>query len=319
MDAKAPLRHQDDGIANAMAGVRTQRQLAALLRRLGIRPSRRRGQSFLVDHNLLDFIVRTGEVGPRDLALDIGCGTGLLTAHLAEAAGKVVGIEVDPQLLAIAARYVGARANVELLRGDVLASKHALAPEFLEKVWAEWEGGRYAALRVVANLPYSIASLVVPNLLESDLPLTLIVVTVQKEVAERLAAPPGCGAYGSLSLIVQAHARVEVARSVPPTVFWPRPKVESAIVRLEPRGDYLGQIADYATFVATVRSAFALRRKTLANALQAADLLAKGPGGRAVLAACGIAPQARAEHLGIDHYVRLANALASREPQQEER
>jgi len=304
-------------IAEAMRNVRTKRQLAALFRYLGIRPKKGLGQNFLVDHNLLDFLVRTAEVGPEDLALDIGCGTGLLTAHLADAAGKVIGIEVDRALLAICSRYLEGRSNVELLRGDALASKHELAPPLVEAVEREWASGRYRALRVVANLPYSVATLIVPNLLESDLPIAAIVLTLQKEVADRMAARPGASDYGSLSLIVQAHAAVELVRRVPAAVFWPRPKVESAIVRLVPEPERRAAIQDYETFARVVRGGFTHRRKTLANALSGSGVAGQGTTPGAVLARCGIEPGARAEHVGLEQYIKLANALTSGAGQEE--
>jgi 16S rRNA (adenine1518-N6/adenine1519-N6)-dimethyltransferase len=136
-----------------------------------------------------------------------------------------------------------------------------------------------------------------------------MVVTVQKEVADRMAAPPGSGAYGALSLIVQAHGAVEVLRRVPPEVFWPKPKVVSAIVRIVPDPARRGQIRDYGAFREVVRASFAHRRKTLANSLAASGI----PGGKVerLLAACGLAHTARAEGLGLANYVRLANQLDS--------
>jgi len=298
-------------IARAMGSVRTKRDIEGLFRYLGIRAQKSRGQHFLVDHNLLEFMVREAQVGPHDLALDVGCGTGLLTAHLADAAGKVLGVELDRRLFAICSRYLEDRANVELLQGDALASKHTMAPLVLDAVAREWAQGRYQAFRVVSNLPYSIASLVVPNLLETDLPITLLLVTVQKEVAERLAAAPGTRDYGALSVVVQAHAAVEVVRTVPPSVFWPRPKVESAIVRLVPQPARGERIQDYATFVGLVRGAFGHRRKSLANALRTSHAVADKAAADALLACCGIDAMARAEQVSLEQYVALANKLAA--------
>ncbi len=304
-----------------MREVRTKRQLAELLGYLRIKPSKSLGQNFLVDHNLLDFIVRAAEVGPGDLALDVGCGTGLLTAHLADAAGHVIGIELHRGLFAVCSRYLEGRGNVTLLCGDALASKHALSPGLLEAVHQRLgdTGGTPVPpeLRVVSNLPYSAASLIVPNLLESGLPIAVMVVTVQKEVAERMAAAPGGAEYGALSLVVQAQAAVEVLRAVPPEVFWPRPKVTSSILRLVPDPQRKAAIRDFAAFREVVKAAFAHRRKTLANSLDAGwrrhpacvphrrDACAT-----ALLSACGIAPGARAQEVDLAHYVVLANHLA---------
>jgi len=369
MEESSTIYRPPPSIAEAMGKVQTKRELAALFKHLRLRAKKGLGQSFLVDHNLLDFMVRAGEVGPEDVALDIGCGTGLLTAHLADAAGRVVAIELDRALFAICSRYLAGRANVTLLWGDALASKHALSPALLEAVekalaektpavfCAEHPEGRgrqktagvFSAdtggtpvppalvaqasglcatgkmpapprrtaeggcatrtLRVVSNLPYSAASMLVPNLLESGLPIASMAVTVQKEVADRMAASPGSEGYGALSLIVQAHAAVEVLRRVPAEVFWPRPKVVSAIVRVAPDPARRAGIRDYGAFRQVVRAAFAHRRKTLANSLAASGLL----GGQVedLLAACGLAPNARAESLGLETYLMLANQLGS--------
>jgi len=295
-----------------MAKVRTKRELAALFRHLGLHPRKHLGQNFLVDHNLLEFMVRAADVGPGDLVVDIGCGTGLLTAHLAEAAGKVIGLDFDRRLLAICSRYLEGRANVALVCGDALASKHTLSPTLLEPVERELASGRWGALKVVANLPYSVASLVVPNLLESALPVALMLVTVQKEVGDRMAATAGSGEFGALSLAVQAHAGVEIVRRVPPEVFWPQPKVTSSIVRLVPDAARKAAIRDYAFFTALVRAAFGHRRKTLVNALAASGLLAGGtPTPSVLLAAGGVAPTTRAQDVTLDQYVHMANALAA--------
>ncbi len=327
MDEAGRVYRPPPSIAEAMRKVRTKRELAALFEHLRLRPRKSLGQNFLVDHNLLKYMVRAAEVGPGDVVLDVGCGTGLLAAHLADVARHVVGIELDKGLFAICSRYLEGRGNVTLLCGDALASKHALSPALLEAVERAMkntaEGGCATrtdtdtgvpplppVLRVVSNLPYSVATLIVPNLLESGLPIAAMVVTVQKEVADRLVAGPGSGDYGALSLVVRAQAAAEVLRRVPPEVFWPRPKVTSAIVRLVPRPERRAAIADFALFKEVVRAAFAYRRKTLANALAASRPLPGGP--EAFLEECGIAPTARAEELGLAQYVLLANRLVQR-------
>ena len=307
---RGPLSTLPD-IGSAMKTVRTKRELAALFHRLGLHPTRRLGQNFLVDHNLLEALVRAGSVGPRDLVLDIGCGTGLLAGHLADAAARVIGVEVDRRLLAICSRYLEDRPNVELLGCDVLASKHTLSPTFLAAVNRALAAGGIEALRVVSNLPYSVASLIVPNLLESALPVATMVVTVQREVALRMAATPGSRDYGALSVLVQAHARATVLRAVPPSVFWPRPKVQSAMLRLVPEPERLEAVRDYRRLATVVRAAFGHRRKTLVNSMAASRRLGERPAIRAALAACGIDPGGRAEQVSREQYIELANALSA--------
>jgi len=302
---------QDFSIAESLRNVRTKRQLEALFNYLGLRARKKLGQNFLVDHNMLRFMVRSAEVCGDDLVLDIGCGTGLLSGHLAEAAGKVIGIEVDKGLFAVCSRYLEDRPNVTLIHGDVLAGKHRLSEQFLEAVEQEWRSGRYKALKVVSNLPFSIASLVVPNLLESRLPLSLLVVTVQKEVAERMVAGPGSRQYAWLSIVVRVHADAEILRRMPPQVFWPRPEVTSALVRLAPRRDVRARVADYECFASLVRAAFSHRRKQVGKALSSWPGL-KGEDVGEVLRACGITPRDRAEHVSVESYIELANYLAKK-------
>jgi len=294
-----------------MREVRTKSQLVEVFRFLRLRPARALGQNFLVDPNLLDFIVRAAQVGPEDLVLDIGCGTGLLTAHLADAAARVIGIELDRGILAVCRRYLEGRANVELLSGDALASKHALSPALLEAARREWSSGRYRALRVVSNLPYSAASAIVPNLLECGLPIAGMLVTVQKEVAERLVAGVGHEHYGALSLVVQANAQVELVRLLPPEVFWPRPKVTSAVVRLTPFSEARATAGDFEALKTLARAAFAHRRKTLVNSLAASHLLPQADAVQ-LLTRCDVPASVRAQDVGLSQYLLLARCFSQR-------
>lgn len=200
----------------------------------GIRPSRVRGQNFLVDAAVMGRVVEEAMLDRRDVALEIGAGTGGLTGCLAEAAGAVVAVEVDRKLHALAAERLAGLANVRLIHSDALGPGSALAPAVREAVAAAMDSIPGARLKVVANLPYAISTAVISALLlEGPIPSEMVV-TVQREVAERICAASGTDAYGYLSVIVQAAARAQMLRRVRPGAFWPQPEVESSILRVRP-------------------------------------------------------------------------------------
>lgn len=290
--------------------MQTQSQLKELLRAIGYRPDKRLGQHFMTDPNMLEYIVREGAVEGEDAVLEIGAGTGLLTAHLAEKARVVWAVEIHRTLCQVLDDHVGSLPSVNILEADALQSKHALNAELLDAVARDLEEHPRSSLRVIANLPYNISTLVIPCLLESQLPVRLFVVTVQKEVADRLAARPSTKDYGNLSVIVQAHATVEMLRVLPRDVFWPKPNVLSAVVRVVPRTDALARIRDYPTFVAVSRAIFQLRRKTLLNALtRAAALNLPRESAYALQERTQIDLARRGEALSVDEIIQLANAL----------
>jgi 16S rRNA (adenine1518-N6/adenine1519-N6)-dimethyltransferase len=299
-----------------LIALRTKTDIVAALRERGIRLKKSLGQNLLIDHNLLGLIVRSAGVGKTDLVLEIGSGSGLLTHHLAEAAARVVTVEVDSALADLCRDYTADLDNVTLLNCDILKSKAKLNPHVEVAVLEVMESAGITRLKVVGNLPYRISTIVIPLLLEGPLPVVLMVCLVQKEVSDRLAASPGTKDYGALSVIVQAHARVEELRVLKPAVFFPEPKVSSAIVRLTPRHDILRRIRDYDTFSRLTRSLFLHRRKKVMGALRLAE---PSPTDRRKLAfaldRAGIDEQARADQLAVEQIVRLANEIAS-EPSQ---
>jgi len=286
--------------------LRTKREITGVLRERGIHLKRSLGQNLLIDHNLLDYITRAADVGGGDVVLEVGSGSGLLTRHLAERAAQVVTVEIDPPMAELCREYTGDLANVSLLVCDVLASKSKLNPQVEQAVLEALERPGVVRLKVAANLPYAVGSLVIPVLLEGPLPVELMVCLVQKEVAERLAAEPGGKEYGALSVIVQAHARVGVMRLLRPAVFFPAPKVDSAVVRLEPAAEMLASIRNYPAFAALVRKMFQHRRKKVAGALRLA-MESQAPD--AVLDRAGIDANVRVQQLGVGQFIRLANEL----------
>lgn len=262
-----------------------------------LKPSRALGQNFLADPNTARRIVRLAGVGPGDRVLEIGPGIGSLTVALAEAVqpgGEVVALEVDRHLLPVLGEVVGDVAHVRVVRGDALTIDYGplLGPA------GPWT--------MVSNLPYNIATPLLARLLEEVPALSVLSVMVQKEVAERLVAPPGTPACGAISVKVAYHATAGVVGLVPPTVFIPRPRVDSAIARFERRPAPPVQVPSADGLFALARAGFGQRRKTLRQALR--PLL--GTEVEAVLADAGVAPMARAETLTLDEWAALARAAA---------
>lgn len=272
-----------------------------IMQKYGITLKKSLGQNFLVDANVLANIVRIAELDQDKGALEIGPGIGALTQQLAETAGRVVAVEIDQRLLPALRETLSPYDNVTVVHGDIL--KVDLGALFAE----HFSGVR--SVSVVANLPYYVTTPILMALLEARLPLENIVVMVQKEVAERIAAKPGSKAYGSLSIAVQYYGEAEVAAIVPPSVFIPRPEVDSAVIRLRIREQPPVAAADEDFLFNVVQAAFAQRRKTILNNMQARfgkehkDLIL------AAFAEASIDPARRGETLTLQEFCDLANAL----------
>jgi 16S rRNA (adenine1518-N6/adenine1519-N6)-dimethyltransferase len=245
----------------------TLSHIQRLLAAHGIRPKNKLGQCFLIDLNLIDLIVRTAELSRSDLVLEVGAGTGSLTAHLAAEAGAVVSLEIDPTVHALAREQVAGRDNVHLLRADALRNKNDLNPELIAALIAAQERFNCSQCKLVANLPYAVATPVIANLLIGDRPFVRMVVTVQWEIAERLTGAPGTSAFSALSVLVQSLADVWIIRKLAPSVFWPRPKVESAIVQIDPSPSKRALIENVRGFREFLRDLYTHRRKNLRGAL----------------------------------------------------
>ena len=250
----------------------------------------RLGQNFLADPNLLDAIVRDAELAPGEVVLEVGAGEGVLTERLAAVAAHVHTVEIDRRLEPALAPLV-ARPDVDLHWGDAMRlDLGALAP---------------APTAMVANLPYAVATPLILRTIEELPSLRAWTVMVQREIADRLRAAPGSRTYGGPSVQVQLACEVELLRAVDPAVFKPRPRVDSAILRLRRTGPG----ADPATR-ALVRAAFAHRRKSLARSLEHARPGALAPA-RAALAALGLPEDARAESLSPEQFAALSAKLSS--------
>jgi 16S rRNA (adenine1518-N6/adenine1519-N6)-dimethyltransferase len=238
----------------------SKHQIEALLSQANSRPRHQFGQNFMIDQNLVRTVADAGQLGPGDCAIEVGPGTGTLTDELLERAGQVVVVEIDRDLARLLREIHSDRPNFSLIEGDALAGKHALSPELLAAIQSAQHAGR--PVKLVANLPYNIASPLVIEMLIAD--VELLAFTVQKEVALRLAGRPDSEDYGPLTVMAQMLSRVELLRTLPPQAFWPPPKIESALVRLT-RDDRLGpKVRPFGAFVHAI---FSFRRKTLRRAL----------------------------------------------------
>lgn len=278
----------------------------------GFHPRGDLGQNFLIDLNLIEYIVAASELTPQDVVLEVGAGTGGMTVFLAQAAAAVVSVEIDDHMHALATKATASYDNVTLLNIDALKNKNTLAPAVLDEVRAHLAEDPQRKLKLVANLPYSVATPVVSNLLATDIPWSAMVITIQLELAQRMRAKPGISNYGSLSVWLQSQCKVKLLKKLPPTVFWPRPKVDSAIVRLLPDPAARQRIANREFFHDFVRKAFHQRRKQLRSVLTGLyrKQLTK-PEVDELLQSQKLKPGVRAEELDVDTLVALSAAIDS--------
>ena len=288
----------------------TQSYLCDLFQCNRLHPKNKLGQNFLIDLNLVDFIVRSADLTRADLALEVGSGTGSLTAKLAEVAGSVLSVEIDPAFYALAMETAHGHGNVCFLNADALKNKNQMNPDVLASLAELKEKYRPQRVKLVANLPYAVATPVITNLLIAGVALDRMVVTVQWEIAQKLIARPSTKDYGALAVLVQSLANVEILRRLPPTVFWPRPQVESGIVRIHPNAEKRQQIADVQRFRFFLRDLYSHRRKNLRGGLisltghqhEKAIIDAK-------LAELGYTGTERAEQLSIEQHLQLCEAF----------
>ena len=289
----------------------TATYLSQRLASAGLRPVSRYGQNFLVDLNLIDLIARSANLNKQDVVLEVGTGIGSLTTRLADQAGAVLSVEIDANLYRLAGQELADRPNVRLIHGDALRNKNSLRGDLIEQIRdAKLRIGDDSRFLLVANLPYNVATPIISNLLHETPPPDAMVVTIQKELADRIVASPGSKDYGALSVWIQSLCEAEIVRILPPNVFWPRPKVHSAIVRLVVVPEWRKQFVDLKQFHDTVRALFFHRRKYLRSVVVSAM---KGRLNREsvdrVLAQLGHDQAIRAEQLSVAQIQTLAEAL----------
>jgi len=281
----------------------------------GIHPKTRFGQNFLIDLNLLHVLFEAGQVGPNDVVLEVGGGTGALTALLASRAAHVVSVEIDRQLQHLATYSLHGTKNVTFLLQDALKNKGNMNPRVLDELAVHLDQDPTRRLKLVSNLPYHVSTPILSNLLAGNprfIPDTMTV-TLQKELADRIGAPPRTKDYSHLSIWIQCQCDVELVRSIPPQAFWPRPKIDSAIVHVRFRPDLRARLPDPAFFHTFVRALFFHRRKFLRGVLLSAfrGRLEKSQVDE-VLGQLAYGPTARAEELDIATLIQLSEAFRTK-------
>ena len=291
----------------------SRQTISFLMRRLdeaGIEPNTRHGQNFLIDLNLVGLLVDSADLSDRDVVLEVGTGTGSLTALIAEKVARVVTVEIDANIQQLAREELADFANVTMLHQDALRNKNNFSPKLLETVREKLAEVPDCRFKLVANLPYNIATPVLSNLLATDIIPFSMTATIQRELADRIIARPSTKDYSGLSIWVQSQCNAEIVRVLPPTVFWPRPKVESAFIHIVPDEEKRSRIVDNSFFHTFVRSLFFHRRKFLRSVLVAAfkNELEK-PDVDEVLESLDLRGQLRAEQLDVETVIKLCEAM----------
>ena len=262
---------------------------------------KRFGQNFLIDTHVLEKIIASAEITKDDFVLEIGPGIGTMTQYLAEAAREVAAVEIDNTLIPILKDTLKDWDNVTVINDDIL--KVDIRKLALEK-------NKGCPIKVVANLPYYITTPIIMGLFENQVPIDSITIMVQKEVADRMQVGPGTKDYGALSLAVQYYARPEIVANVPPNCFMPRPKVGSAVIRLERYEKPPVQVKDEKLMFRLIRASFNQRRKTLQNGLgNAPELPYTKEQIAAAIAEMGLTPTIRGEALSLAQFAQLSDIL----------
>lgn len=265
-----------------------------ILKAFNLHATKKFGQNFLVDANIVRGIVDSAEAGPGDKILEIGPGIGTLTQGLAESGAEVIAVEIDKKLPAVLAETLKGYDNVTIVPGDILKVN-------IREIMGE------GPFKVAANLPYYITTPILMALLEQHLPITHIVTMVQKEVAERMVAKPGSRIYGALSVAVQYYTEPHIAYDVPPRSFIPAPEVDSVVIACKVRETPAVAVKDEKIFFRVVKAAFGQRRKTISNAMKGAGFDKEQIA--AAFEKAGIDAGRRGETFSLEEFGRLADAL----------
>lgn len=271
-----------------------------ILNKFGLTAQKRYGQNFLIDSNILEKIVASAGISKDDTVLEIGPGIGTLTQHLAEAAKKVICVEIDKNMIPVLEYTLADFDNVTVINQDILKTDIV---NILKENGAE-------SAKVVANLPYYITTPIIMELLEKDLPIESITVMIQKEVAERMQTGPGSKDYGALSLAVAFYSNAEVKMTVSPNCFIPRPNVDSAVIRLDKLKEPAVKVKNRAEMFRIIKGAFEQRRKTLTNALSHSSAYKTDKKNiENALLEMGKNINIRGEELTLEEFARLSDIL----------
>ncbi len=274
----------------------TKTEIQSLLAEAHAAPLHRFGQNFMIDRNLVRVVAEAAEISADDLVIEVGPGTGTLTEELLAAKpAKVIAVEIDCNLAELLRRRFNDDGRFQLIEGDALSSKHQLNAELLAAITERSD----RPIKLVANLPYNIASPLVIEMLSAG--VTQLIFTVQKEVAERLRAAAGEEAYGPLSVMAQLLSTVKILRTLPPQAFWPMPKIESALVRMDRENKLGDRAAEFGTFL---RSLFSSPRKTMRKSMTMAGFAAEE-----ILARLNLDGQKRPEEFSPPQWLAMFEAI----------
>jgi 16S rRNA (adenine1518-N6/adenine1519-N6)-dimethyltransferase len=290
--------------------MQSKSQIQQLLASAGVEPNKRLGQNFLIDLNLMRLLVDTANISNNDIVLEVGCGTGSLTQGLAEHAARVVAVETDKTLVEIAAGELAGVGNVKVINTDVLENKNTITKIVIDAIELARQNHSGKFL-LVSNLPYSIASPLMMNLITGPLAADAMYVTVQKEVAERMTAGPGDQHYGTLSIHMAATGDVKKERTLKPTVFWPEPQVHSAMISFVRNAEKAGRIKNMELLGEVINLFMQHRRKMVQACTKFSEgKLAEIKNWPEIFQKCGIDPHSRPEQLAPEDYIAVANLCA---------
>lgn len=281
----------------------TKTEIKQTLKENNIRPLKRLGQNFLIDKNIKDKIIKIASIKSDDVVLEIGPGLGALTEDLAKKAARVLAIEKDRSLYRILRENLGHYKNTEFVEGDIL--KYPLPEaEAFQKTAHRKESCERKKIKVLGNLPYYITSPVILRLLTMANSIDSILVTVQKEVAQRIVAQPGTKDCGSISLFVQFHAEPSIEMNISPNAFFPKPEVSSCLLKLVIRERPAIRVKDEELLFKIIRASFGQRRKTLTNTLRSFS-----PDIKDTLESVNINPKRRGETLSLNEFAQIADKI----------
>ncbi len=292
--------------------MQTKQQIQQLLASAGVLPNKRFGQHFLIDLNLMRLLIDSAQITNNDIVLEVGCGTGSLTEALAERGGKIIAVELDGTLAKIAERELAKAKNVEIINTDILEAKNTISRTVTGalKLARKKYSGR---VLLVANLPYSVASPVMLNLITGSVKADSMYVTVQKEVAGRMTASPGSKDYGTLSIFLCATGDVKTLRVLKPIVFWPQPQVDSAMLSFVRNKGKASRIKSMELFSEVINLFMGHRRKMLKSCTKLAQgKLAEINNWPQIFEQSRIDPHKRPEQLSAEDYIAIANLCHER-------
>ncbi|MBN2020719.1 MAG: ribosomal RNA small subunit methyltransferase A [Sedimentisphaerales bacterium] len=290
--------------------MQSKRQIEQLLSSSGVRPNKRFGQHFLIDLNLMRLLIDSADIRKNDVVLEVGCATGSLTEAITEKAGFCVAVEIDAVLAQIAKTQLADRPNLEIIAADCLKNKFEINPVVIDALSCA-RSEHKGRLLLIANLPYAAGTPLMLNLITGKLIADAMFVTVQKEVADRMMAITGTKDYGILSILLSATGDVKHIRTLKPTVFWPKPQVNSAMISYIRNAEKIRQIKSIETLSAITGGLLQHRRKMLkAGCKLITGKLGKIDNWPEIFAKCRIDPNNRPDQLKPEQFVCLANLCA---------